>query len=88
MTDFTLDPTVWLARQIDIAVADDRLVDATMLSLARGAIETNAVLLNAVRAHRFDTAHLVEKLGSKGYKPRLADQMLYQAVGLDRVADG
>lgn len=44
-------------------------------------------LLNEIRAHRFDTLHLVEKLGSRGYKPRLADQMLYEAAGLERVND-
>lgn len=82
MTNFTLDPTAWLTHQIDLATAEGRNTDALMLSVARDAVALNEELLIEIRSHRFDTAHLVEKLGRK---PRLADQMLYERAGLDAV---
>lgn len=85
--DFTLDPLTWLTRQIKHAQAEGRAADALVLSVAHDALELNGALLSAIRAHRFDTAHLVDKLASKGYGPRLADQMLYAAAGLDRVPE-
>lgn len=81
----SLDPRDWLTGQIDKATAEERPVDALMLALARDAIDIYGSLMIAVRGHRFDTTHLVEKLGEQGYRPRLADQMLYDAAGLDRV---
>jgi hypothetical protein len=80
-----LEPLGWLTVRIEHAVAEDQGVEALMLTLARDALDMNGQLIAAIRAHRFDTEHLVEKLGEKGYRPRLADQMLYEAAGLDRV---
>lgn len=83
--DFTLDPVEWLTQAIETAEARGLRADALMFSVARDAVQMNGVLLVAIRGHRFDTTHLVEKLGERGYRPRLADQMLYEAAGLDRV---
>lgn len=78
-----LDPVTLLTTLIELAMIDGRRVDALLLSSARDAMQTNEELLRAIEGHRFDTAHLVEKI--EGYKPRLADQMLYEAAGFDRV---
>lgn len=79
------DLPTYLTQQIDLALSEGRGFEALLLSTARDAVEMNDELLREIQAHRFDTAHLVKKLGHKGYRPRLADQMLYKAVGLDPV---
>ena len=69
----------------EAARADGRGLDALDIVAARDAVERLEALMIEIRAHRFDTQHIHDK----GVYPRirLADQMLYEAAGLDRVTE-
>jgi hypothetical protein len=65
--------------------AEGRTLESLDIVLARDAVEVLETVMVAIRGHRFDTQHIHEK----GVYPhiRLADQMLYEAAGLDRVPE-
>jgi hypothetical protein len=73
----------------DRARSEGRGLDAALLLAARAAVEMLDALLIEVRGHRFDTVHLIERYAAQGqeFLPRLADQRLYEAAGLDRIPD-
>lgn len=69
----------------EAARADGRGLDALDIIAARDAVECLDALTIAVKGHRFDTQYIHDR----GVYPRirLADQMLYEAAGLERVED-
>ena len=68
---------------------EGRGLDAADVIAARDSVEMLRDLLVQVHGHRFDTTHLIEKFAEQGktWPVRLADQMLYEAAGFDRIED-